>query len=43
MLLLMIMKKTNRSETGVDPVNEIFFCRLLFLGASQAILLMAAV
>jgi hypothetical protein len=29
------MTKTNGSEIGVDPVTEMFFCRLLFLDVSK--------
>lgn len=36
MMVMMIMTKTNCSEIGVDPVTEIFFCRLLFLDVSKA-------
>jgi hypothetical protein len=38
MLLLMMMTttKTNCSEIGVDPMTEMFFCRLLFLDVSKS-------
>jgi hypothetical protein len=37
LLMMMIMTKTNCSDIGVDPVTEMFFCRLLFLDVIQAI------
>ena len=35
-MMMMMMTKTNCSEIGVDPVTEMFFCRLLLLDVSKS-------
>lgn len=36
MMMMTTTTKTNCSEIGVDPVTEMFFCRLLFLDVSKS-------
>jgi len=35
-MMMMTTTKTTCSEIGVDPVTEMFFCRLLFLDVSKS-------